>query len=75
MFFAIKTNFKIRKIQDLIGTAKEASDGDWIKICAIYNCETCQGKKFDAKNHDRPPSGGDANDGGAPSTGGGKSFN
>ena len=51
----------------MIGTAKDASSGDWIKVCAIYDCKKCQGKKFDAKNHDRPQGGGKNGGGTQPS--------
>ncbi|KIH55071.1 hypothetical protein ANCDUO_14776 [Ancylostoma duodenale] len=34
--------------QDIIGTVMEPSKNDYKKICSIYNCEYCMGKKMSA---------------------------
>ncbi|EYC10981.1 hypothetical protein Y032_0053g2406 [Ancylostoma ceylanicum] len=34
--------------QDIIGTVEEPSKNDYKKICSIYNCEYCMGKKMSA---------------------------
>ncbi|RCN46569.1 hypothetical protein ANCCAN_07429 [Ancylostoma caninum] len=34
--------------QDIIGTVTEPSKNDYKKICSIYNCEYCMGKKMSA---------------------------
>ncbi|VDM61833.1 unnamed protein product [Angiostrongylus costaricensis] len=31
--------------QDVIGTAKKPSPNDYLKVCALYRCGTCMGKK------------------------------
>ncbi|KAL3083905.1 hypothetical protein niasHT_036476 [Heterodera trifolii] len=43
---AISIETRKRKFQKVIGKAEKASRGDWIKICAIYNCAKCMGHKF-----------------------------
>jgi hypothetical protein len=35
--------------KDVIGTGKDASPGDYIKICAAYGCPLCMGQEFDAE--------------------------
>jgi hypothetical protein len=35
-------------LKDVIGTGKDASPGDYIKICAAYGCPLCMGEEFDA---------------------------
>ena len=32
--------------QDIIGTAKDASSGDYKTVCSIYKCSVCMGKSF-----------------------------
>uniref|UniRef100_A0A914GQ37 Metalloendopeptidase n=1 Tax=Globodera rostochiensis TaxID=31243 RepID=A0A914GQ37_GLORO len=44
---ALSIKTRKRKFQKVIGTAVDASRGDWIKICAIYRCSECMGHKFD----------------------------
>uniref|UniRef100_A0A183BKC8 Metalloendopeptidase n=1 Tax=Globodera pallida TaxID=36090 RepID=A0A183BKC8_GLOPA len=44
---AVSIKTRKRKFQKVIGTAVDASRGDWIKICAIYRCSECMGHKFD----------------------------
>ncbi|CAJ0596131.1 unnamed protein product [Cylicocyclus nassatus] len=36
---------------DLIGKAKEPSENDWIKVCAIYECKTCMGRRIKQENY------------------------
>ncbi|KAI1718013.1 astacin (Peptidase family m12A) domain-containing protein [Ditylenchus destructor] len=43
---ALTMQTKIRKAQDKIGHAKEASKGDYTKVCSIYNCPKCMRKPF-----------------------------
>ncbi|KAI1731528.1 astacin (Peptidase family m12A) domain-containing protein [Ditylenchus destructor] len=53
---ALTMQTKLRKAQEKIGHAKEASKGDYTKVCSIYNCRKCmrkpfkRGQKSDGKN-------------------------
>jgi len=39
-----KIYFLLKK--DVIGNSKDASPEDYKKICSIYKCNKCMGKKF-----------------------------
>ncbi|KAL3103380.1 hypothetical protein niasHS_002566 [Heterodera schachtii] len=45
-----------KQFQDVIGRVKDASPGDYVKICNIYACQTCMGIPF-TPGQNRPTEG------------------